>query len=38
MTSAQDPTALARYGAFTGAMSSRAGRFELANHGTLFLD
>jgi formate hydrogenlyase transcriptional activator len=25
-------------GAFTGAMSSRAGRFELANHGTLFLD
>lgn len=25
-------------GAFTGAMSSKAGRFELAQHGTLFLD
>jgi formate hydrogenlyase transcriptional activator len=25
-------------GAFTGAISSRVGRFELANHGTIFLD
>ncbi|MCO6704979.1 sigma-54 factor interaction domain-containing protein, partial [Streptomyces sp. CHB9.2] len=25
-------------GAFTGAITSRAGRFELANTGTLFLD
>jgi formate hydrogenlyase transcriptional activator len=25
-------------GAFTGAIAQRAGRFELANHGTLFLD
>ncbi len=25
-------------GAFTGAVSARAGRFEIANHGTLFLD
>lgn len=25
-------------GAFTGAVSKRAGRFEMANHGTLFLD
>ena len=25
-------------GAFTGAIASQAGRFELANHGTLFLD
>jgi formate hydrogenlyase transcriptional activator len=25
-------------GAFTGAMSQRVGRFELANHGTMFLD
>lgn len=25
-------------GAFTGALSKRAGRFEMANHGTLFLD
>jgi formate hydrogenlyase transcriptional activator len=25
-------------GAFTGAVSSRQGRFELANHGTIFLD
>src|SRR5262249_42327554 len=25
-------------GAFTGAISQRIGRFELANHGTLFLD
>ena len=25
-------------GAFTGAMQRRAGRFELANHGTIFLD
>jgi len=25
-------------GAFTGAVSSRAGKFELAHHGTLFLD
>lgn len=25
-------------GAFTGALTRRAGRFELANHGTLFLD
>ena len=25
-------------GAFTGAIASRAGRFELANHGTIFLD
>ena len=25
-------------GAFTGAIASRKGRFELAHHGTLFLD
>jgi formate hydrogenlyase transcriptional activator len=25
-------------GAFTGAISQRVGRFELANHGTMFLD
>ncbi|BBG31283.1 nitric oxide reductase transcriptional regulator NorR [Zymobacter palmae] len=25
-------------GAFTGAISNRAGKFEMANHGTLFLD
>jgi len=27
-----------RRGAFTGAISQKIGRFELANHGTLFLD
>ena len=25
-------------GAFTGALSQKIGRFEMANHGTLFLD